>query len=341
MYYLTLHLVFIATLIQMGTSDSAPTTYGMVKTGLTYVFGLLGLNVWVFPFAFFLTEDHWQCWPHNGPLWYVQGLLFCWLTYPVLRDYMCGPSWTRGSTLMLVVGLGIGGVVPIALLIWAVGHPMLWLLIKVFPIFMLPAFYLGAAACELYMQELQASEAEDDEMTASAGTSWTRLKRDWAGFIGEFKLVLFLCVQLESYHGVFSSQTHSWALLFGSILYLFAVAAAHSGDHAYSLGIRWLLGSEWVVFLGDASFCAYTFQEPIAIAYYWATRSGVFGQHMGQHWMPPWEFAIYLALLYALAIPFGLYVNTPVSAWILEKLTSTFPVVPPLPSPRPNVSPRR
>ena len=49
---------------------------------------------------------------------------------------------------------------------------------------------------------------------------------------------------------------------------------------------------------------------------------------MGQHWLPPWEFAIYLFLLYSIAIPFGLHVNTPVSKWILGKLTTAFPTVP-------------
>ena len=66
----------------------------------------------------------------------------------------------------------------------------------------------------------------------------------------------------------------------------------------------------------------------MAIAYYWATRPGAFGGHMGQHWLPPWEFAIYLVLLYSISIPFGLYVNTPVSNWVLDKLTAAFPAVP-------------
>ena len=55
----------------------------------------------------------------------------------------------------------------------------------------------------------------------------------------------------------------------------------------------------------DASLCAFTLQEPFAITYYWATRPGAFGTHMGQHWLPPWEFAVYLFLLYGFAIPFG------------------------------------
>ena len=166
MYYLTLNLVFIAVLITMvagspvaaatkpagGGGGGSSTTYDFVKVGLAYVFSLLGLNVWVFPFTFFLTEENWQCWPYNGPLWYVQGLIFCWFTYPRLRDYMCGPSWTRRDTVILMVSLFIGGVVPIAFIIWAVGHPMLWLVVKVFPVFMLPAFYLGVAACDLYFQ---------------------------------------------------------------------------------------------------------------------------------------------------------------------------------------------
>jgi peptidoglycan/LPS O-acetylase OafA/YrhL len=175
------------------------------------------------------------------------------------------------------------------------------------------------------LQELQASEAEDQQSQALARTWWTRWKCDWGGFIGELKLVLWFCVQLENYQGVFMSQTHSFALVFGSVLYCLGIAAALSDTHAYSLGLRWLLGCDWVVFFGDASFCAYTFQEPVAYVYWWAMRPGAFGTHLPQHWMSPWEFAVFLALLYALAIPFHRYINTPASDWIFEKLTSAFP----------------
>lgn len=125
MYYLTLNLVFLSQLVKLGM-DSETTLHDWLKEGVTWLLSMLGLNVWVFPFAFFLTENHWQPWPHNGPLWYVQGLIFCWFTYPLLRDYMCGPGWTRWRTVALMIALGIGGVVPVMLLIWAVQHPMLW-----------------------------------------------------------------------------------------------------------------------------------------------------------------------------------------------------------------------
>ena len=119
------------------------------------------------------------------------------------------------------------------------------LIVKVFPVFLLPAFYLGAAACDLYLQEMQAQEEE--AAGEAAPSKWTVWKREWAGVIGEIKLLLWICIQFEPYQ---SSEVHTWSLLFGSVLYLFAVAASCSSPHAYGVGLRWLLGSEWVVFVG-------------------------------------------------------------------------------------------
>ena len=50
-----------------------------------------------------LTADGWQCWPPNGPLWFVQSLIFCWFVYPLLRDRMCGEGWTRYRVLALML----------------------------------------------------------------------------------------------------------------------------------------------------------------------------------------------------------------------------------------------
>ena len=275
-----------------------------------YVLGLFWLNIWAFPFGYFFTDADVQLWPHNSPLWYVQGLLFCWLTYPLLRNYMCGPKWTRHDTLLFIIGLGLGGVLPVSLLIWAINDPMLWLIVQVFPVFLLPVFYLGAAACDLYLQELRFAEENSEDMVPS---TWSKIKQDWAGLFGEIKLVLFIVVQFEQYP---QTEVHSWSLLFGSMLYLMSIAASQSSAHAYTLGIRWLLGSKWLVVIGDASLCAFTFQEPIAIMYYWATRPGAFGTHMGQHWMPPWEFALFLCLLYSISIPFGTYFRNLLLLWV-------------------------
>ena len=118
------------------------------------------------------------------------------------------------------------------------------LVVKVFPIFLLPAFYLGAAACDLYLQEMQAQEeGAGDE----APSRWTLWKREYAGLLGELKLLLWICIQFEPYQ---SSEVHTWSLLFGSVLYLFAVSASCSSPQAYAIGLRWLLGSDALVFIG-------------------------------------------------------------------------------------------
>ena len=105
------------------------------------------------------------------------------------------------------------------------------------------------------------------------------------------------------------------------------------------MGLKWLLASPFVVMLGDASLCAFTFQFPVAKVYFWALRwsggdrgaaveaSDSMGvkknpYDMSQHWMEWYEFAPYVVALYVLAIYFGKHVDEPVSAWVRDKLTN-------------------
>ena len=334
MYFLTLVLATALRLVQMASpiSDVPGTQRDYLRLLASFLMALAGINVWVFPLALMLTADGWQCWPPNGPLWFVQSLIFCWFVYPLLRDRMCGEGWTRYRVLALMVALGVLGIGMPALLRWAVPYDQMWLVIKVCPVFMLPAFFLGVAACELYLLELEHSE----NLAGADGTEdscWAATKRDWAGVLGELKLILFICVQLEQYP---SAQRHTFSLLFGSILYLLAVAAAHSSTHAYALGVRWLLGLGWVVSLGDASLCAFTLQEPVSVALYWMADGGAhLTDHMPFSWMPAPLFVAYISLLYAIAVPVGLYVNTPASVWIQHQLMAAFPSIPRPSSPPP------
>ena len=104
MYYLTLFLSFFLKLISIGVA--APTMAQVGEEYLSFLVGLLGLNVWVCPaLVIGQAEKHYTdtyCWPHNGPLWYIQALIFCWLTYPFLRAVVSGPTSVfsgRGATI--------------------------------------------------------------------------------------------------------------------------------------------------------------------------------------------------------------------------------------------------
>eukprot|EP00277_Geminigera_cryophila_P030072 CAMPEP_0173059314 /NCGR_PEP_ID=MMETSP1102-20130122/1896_1 /TAXON_ID=49646 /ORGANISM="Geminigera sp., Strain Caron Lab Isolate" /LENGTH=129 /DNA_ID=CAMNT_0013925265 /DNA_START=106 /DNA_END=495 /DNA_ORIENTATION=+ len=103
------------------------------------------------------------------------------------------------------------------------------------------------------------------------------------------------------------------------------------------LGVKWLLQHEFVVMLGDASLCAFTFQFPVAKLYFWLVRApfdenvvvasdsmGVkmYPTDMSQHWMAWYEFVPYIVGLYVLAIYLGKFVDKPVSAWVQEKLVA-------------------
>jgi len=342
-YYLTLNISFFLKLISLGTT--APSMGEVAFEYLNFILALFGLNAWVCPALLVAgqpqsgTVVQALCWPHNGPLWYIQSLLFCWASYPLLRGLISGPSsvfTNRGLTWLQIVGWYLVGLAP-ALLMLALGlYGSTWLFCKVFPVFMAPPFYIGVAICDLYKQEMVADAQEQGrgQGDGDQASIWGQVKRTWGCLLGEVVLVAWIGFQLVPYG---HSESHVWALVFGVILLFLGISAAH-GMGGFQMGLKWLLASDFVVMLGDASLCAFTFQFPVAKVYYWALRSwqegGLAVEHsdsmgvkknpydMSQHWMAWYEFAPYIVGLYVLAIYFGKHVDEPVSAWVRDKLTN-------------------
>jgi len=282
------------------------------------------------------------CWPHNGPLWYIQSLLFCWLTYPLLRQYLTGPDSVfhrnRGLTLVEIVSWWILGILPAVFMLVFGVYSSSWLFCKVFPLFMIPPFYLGVAVCDLYKQELAVSAeeegSEDGGQEDERGGVWGQVKQNWSAVLGETVLLAWIGFQLVPYA---HSESHVWGIVFGAVLFFLALAAAEKGA-GFHMGVKWILESEFVVMLGDASLCAFTFQFPVAKIYYWALKLPVSGAKdsalmyqetsvqssfdMRQHWMLWYEFALFIVALYVLAIYLGKYVDKPASAWIQDRLVA-------------------
>ena len=72
------------------------------------------------------------------------------------------------------------------------------------------------------------------------------------------------------------------------------------------------------------------------MALYWMADGGAhLTDHMPFSWMPAPLFVAYISLLYAIAVPVGLYVNTPASVWIQHQLMAAFPSIPRPSSPPP------
>ena len=139
--------------------------------------------------------------------------------------------------------------------------------VQVFPLFMVPPFYLGVASCELYKLELECeATGRDGEEGGSRGAQeggaqeresvWGQVKRSWATVLGETVFLSWFLFQLLPYN---IGETHIWALVFGIFLFFFAVSAENGGE-GFQVGVKVALSSKIGVMLGDASLCAFTFQ---------------------------------------------------------------------------------
>ena len=225
-------------------------------------------------------------------------------------------------------------------------HEPVWFFVKVFPPFMLPPFYLGAAACDLYQQQLTLDSKVGSESTDADGEHVWGAIRGYSTVIGEILFLAWVGVQWVPYSFFGVAESHIWSLVFGSVLFFFALSSAdlaRTRGGQLQVGAKWLLASEYVVMLGDASLCAFTFQFPVAKVYYWGAQSYASASQRksslwidntqvgdaraenimakdGAHWMEPYEFGAFIVVLYCLSIYFGRYIDKPMSAWIQAKL---------------------
>ena len=162
------------------------------------------------------------------------------------------------------------GAAPRPDLVWVSGCVGVWVCgcrVQVFPLFMVPPFYLGVASCELYKLELGCeATGRDGEEGGSGGAEgggseeresvWGQVKRSWATVLGETVFLSWFLFQLLPYN---IGETHIWALVFGIFLFFFAVSAENGGE-GFQVGVKMALSSKIGVMLGDASLCAFTFQ---------------------------------------------------------------------------------
>jgi len=333
MYYLTLSISFFLKLISLGVPSMAE----VGREYLAFLFGLLGLNAWVCPalvvasntnvdldYGFWTKKE--MCWPHNGPLWYIQALVFCWLTYPLLRNVVCGPNsifTSRTAKVLQIVAWWLISMAPFCLV---AGLGLLddwWLFIKTLPVFMLAPFYVGVVACDLYKQET-ADDAENREGL-----------RAWGQLVGEVVFAAWFMLPLVPYANVVANVVpHSWCILFGAVLFCFGCEQAlrwtvdpdGAGDerqpYHYHIGVMWLLESEFVVMLGDVSLCGYTLQMPVAKLYLWILHARV--EEMPRNWMAWYEFGPYIVMLYVVAFYLSKWVDKAASAWLSQTLAHVY-----------------
>jgi peptidoglycan/LPS O-acetylase OafA/YrhL len=331
-YYMSLSFAFILRLFRVGMA-TAPLDLG--REFVSFALGLLGLNVWVCPFVNVLTVPAFpkseaeipsgsdlefladQCYPHNGPLWYVQAIVFCWATYPAYHKRLkeARVTSTTASSVCAVLCLWCIANLPALITTLTKENDRLWDFTHVLPAFMLAPFYLGVACCELYERvRADGPTGSDDE----AGDWHERAHRPWATLAAEGIFMGFCCVALAPYANTFF---HVWSLGFGVMLVLFTVCAAERGRQ-YSIGICWLLESRVAVALGDVSLVAFAFQFPVGKLLF-----GVLRPTESQPWHPctsDWmmlkEFVPFLVGLYGLSVLFGKYVDRPLSTRLRERL---------------------
>ena len=339
-YYVSLSFAFVLRLYGVGMV--AATTFDSGRELVSFALGLLGLNVWVCPFVNMATLPSFprseadipvgsdldfladQCYPHNGPLWYVQAIVFCWATYPAFHRRLRDARHTTTSSLYAMVGLWCIANLPALVTALTRENDRLWDFTHVLPVFLLAPFYLGVACCELY-QCLSANVPIVDSDGKAGGLCGTASHR-WATLAAESILVLFCGLTLVPFPNTFF---HAWSLVFGLILSLFGVCAAERGRQ-YSIGICWLLESRVAVALGDVSLVAFAFQFPVGKLLFSVLRPT---ETQPWHpctsdWMRPAEFVPFLLGLFGLSMLFRKFVDVPLSMGLRERLeTALAPVI--------------
>jgi len=202
-----------------------------------------------------------------------------------------------------MVLLWVVGVLPsvVLLILGDEGGGCCFNFIKLFPVLMLPSFYLGAAACDLYMQQTRLARQDgfsplvaDPTLEAERGVrgqtptthhpspslegggSWM-VGGDGSGgmppglacLIGELMFVgFFAFVLLVPYPPVL--RLHVWSIVFGVILFVWACATHEQADDrksrggAMRMGVKWLLETPFAGVLGDVSLVAFSLQCPLS-----------------------------------------------------------------------------
>ena len=278
-YYSTELLVvaLVAVHLSVNAADSPTVLRAAAHFGLD----VLGLNVWLTPLALFIPEDEaaasgggglvafirdgmpdadgCRSWlyPLNGPLWYVQALLFCWFTYPLLGHYFkTEKGSSRVVTVIVMILLGILALLPAMVPFFIEVSWQYDVFLHNFPVFLLPVFYVGVVASELAFQESW-DESSD---------TWTHFKARYSTLAGELLFVFLTFVLFVLVPYPFRLHNFLWCTMYAFIIFLLSIG---DGVENYTIGFRFLLESEVAQVLGDASFCIFALQEPIAVLVYW------------------------------------------------------------------------
>jgi peptidoglycan/LPS O-acetylase OafA/YrhL len=278
MYYSTelLVAVFLSLTLIVNAAGSAD----VLTAAARFCLDVLMLNVWLTPVALFIPEDEataseggpfvafirngmpeadCRSWlyPINGPLWYVQALLFCWFTYPLLGHYFkTEKGSSRVVTILAMILLGVLAVVPALIPFFVEVSWQYDTFLHNFPMFFLPVFYVGVAASELALQE---SWDESSDI-------WMRFKARYSTLVGELLFVLLTFVNFLLVPYPVRLHNVMWCTAYAIIIFLLSIGDAAEN---YTIGLRFLLESDVAQALGDASFCIFALQEPIAILFYW------------------------------------------------------------------------
>lgn len=335
MYYSTELLVFVLVIVHLGVNDAG--SREVIAACAHLILDLLGLNVWLTPVALLIPEheaaavkggflvafiregmpdtDGCRSWlyPLNGPLWYVQALLFCWFSYPLLGHFFKTEKGnSRLVTVFAIFALGILALVPAFIPFFVEVSWQYDVFLHNFPLFFLPVFYVGVAVSELGLQESWESESNE---------AWTHFKTRWSTLVAELLFVGLTFVVFLVVPYPFRIHNYLWCVVYGFIIFFFTLGDA--GENL-TIGIRFLLESDVSQVLGDASFCIFALQEPVAVVFYWIFgEHGIGAQYVHHHqWMNPLIMLCYLLVLYPIGLAVSRYFDGPLTTWVQDQVVN-------------------
>ncbi|EKX35783.1 hypothetical protein GUITHDRAFT_146244 [Guillardia theta CCMP2712] len=305
MYYFSSVLALFLRVCNLGAMGT--TAGAIMYEYLKFIPTLFGVNVWfsvILPFyddkelipqPLYLFAH--TCYPENGPLWYIQALAFCWLLYPFFSKVLEAMDGVM-KPLALMLFLWILAILP-AIAVAAAGSQERWMtFLKVWPPFMLPSFFVGCAACELYKQATYLSS--------------TREYASVYNLAGE-ALFISIIVAVLVFPASELFRLHGFSLVFGAVLVLLGLST-YFHDSSVTVGLKPLLETSVMGELGSISLCAFTLQGPVCRIFTWILRNGLHEDRWHLNWMSWEEFLVYFAILYSVAYLTSIYLDKPLTA---------------------------